>query len=72
MIFLKRQRRKRIRFYKMSREGLRVLAFAYKNKSSKVIEADKMPKLVFGGFYGIKDALRLEVKESVKKRLMPD
>jgi len=55
-------------FYKMSRHGLRVLAFAFKDKFSEdILEAEKMPQLDFGGFYGMKDSLRPEVKEAAKQ-----
>ena len=48
-------------FCEMLKGGLRVIALAKKSNSSKVNE------LCFIGFLGMKDALRLEVIESVKK-----
>jgi Ca2+-transporting ATPase len=54
-------------FQQMSQEGLRVLAFAYNDKSADFLKIETMPKLTFGGFYGIKDSLRPEVKEAVRR-----
>ncbi len=55
-------------FHKMSREGLRVLAFAFKTgRISEKISTEAMPKLIFGGFYGMKDVLRAEAKEAIKQ-----
>lgn len=51
----------------MSEKGLRVIGFAYKNTNISNIEKNKIPKLVFGGFLGIKDTLRNEVKLAVKQ-----
>lgn len=54
-------------FHKMSAEGLRVLAFAYKETGFKIkIEPEKI-KFIFGGFYGMIDGLREEAKEAIKQ-----
>ena len=52
---------------KMLEQGLRVLAFAFNHKVSENIDLEKMPRLSFGGFFGIKDSLRPEAKEAIKK-----
>ncbi len=64
-------------FHKMSKEGLRVLAFAFNRKSPEWLsrwagsrvagEIGKMSNLVFGGFYGMKDSLRPEVREAMER-----
>ncbi len=52
---------------KMLEQGLRVLAFAYNRRVSEDVDSEKMPKLSFGGFFGIKDGLRPEAKEAIKR-----
>ena len=52
---------------KMLEEGLRVLAFSFNHRVSENVDSEKMPKLSFGGFFGIKDGLRPEAKEAIKK-----
>lgn len=55
-------------FHKMSRDGLRALAFAFKTgRISEKISAEAIPELVFSGFYGMKDVLRLEAKEAIRQ-----
>lgn len=56
-------------FYKMSQEGLRVLAFAIGPDTSKTLEPEKVKNLVFVGFYGMKDALRSEVAGAMEKAM---
>lgn len=51
-------------FYEMLKSGLRVIALAKKNNPSS---SDDVNELSFIGFLGMKDALRLEVIESIKK-----
>ncbi|PIP55645.1 MAG: ATPase [Candidatus Zambryskibacteria bacterium CG_4_9_14_3_um_filter_42_9] len=51
----------------LSRKGLRVLAFSQKSIALGDINRDNIKDLTFGGFFGLKDALRLEVKESTLK-----
>lgn len=51
----------------MSRDGLRVLAFAFKKIPKKKLEKEDIDELCLAGFFGIKDTLRLEAAESIKK-----
>lgn len=51
----------------MSRDGLRVIAFAIKKIPEKKLEKEDIVGLSFAGFFGIKDTLRLEAVESIKK-----
>jgi len=53
-------------FHKMSRDGLRVLALAIKNNVKTETE-QLVSGLTLAGFCGMKDALRPEIKESVKQ-----
>lgn len=52
---------------KMFREGLRVIGFAFCETKIHSIDKDNIPKLVLGGFFGIKDALRAEVRTAVQQ-----
>jgi Ca2+-transporting ATPase len=52
---------------KLSQEGLRVLAFAVSHDVPKDLKIENIKNLTFGGFFGIKDALRTEVREAVRK-----
>jgi len=54
-------------FLEMSRKGLRILAFAINPDVDGEVSAEKMPPLVFGGFFGMKDPLRDEVHEAVRQ-----
>jgi magnesium-transporting ATPase (P-type) len=54
-------------FTEMSQKGLRVLALAIKENASKTISREGIHDLVFVGFVGMKDALRPEVKEAMKR-----
>ncbi|MDZ4226136.1 MAG: HAD-IC family P-type ATPase, partial [Patescibacteria group bacterium] len=51
----------------LSGEGLRVLAFAVREIKEGVVEPATMPSLAFAGFFGMKDGLRLEVAEAMRK-----
>jgi len=51
----------------MSEKGLRVVGFAYAEMKEDVLNKESIPKLIFGGFFGIKDVIREGVKDSVKK-----
>jgi P-type Ca2+ transporter type 2C len=53
--------------HKMFREGLRVIGFAFCETNIRSIDKDNIPKLLLGGFFGIKDALRAEVKTAVEQ-----
>ncbi len=50
-----------------SQRGLRVIGFAYQTLLDDHIEDASLKKLVFGGFFGIKDTLREEVKGAVRQ-----
>lgn len=54
-------------FFGLAQEGFRVLAFAYNGNSPAIVKESQLPPLTFGGFYAIKDALRIEVKDVVKE-----
>ncbi len=50
-----------------SREGLRVIGFGYASLQEGSIDRQMFPPLVFGGFFGIKDTIREEVRDAVEK-----
>jgi Ca2+-transporting ATPase len=54
----------------MSQEGLRVVALAKSDDAPKTLTPEKINSLDFVGFFGMKDALRPEVAESMKKATM--
>lgn len=54
-------------FLEMSGNGLRVLAFAISYEIPNILSPENIPPLVFGGFFGMKDALRPEVKEAMDR-----
>jgi len=54
-------------FHEFARNGFRVIAYAINLNTEKIIDQDTMPELTFVGFFGMNDALRPEVKESVQK-----
>jgi len=56
-------------FYQMSREGLRVVAFAIDTDAGKTIEPKKIKDLTFVGFFGMKDAIRAEASLAIKKAM---
>ena len=51
----------------MFSNGLRVIGFAYLETDIHTLDRENIPKLIFGGFWGIKDALRKEVRGAVKQ-----
>lgn len=51
----------------MFSEGLRVIGFAYLETDLHVLDRENIPAMVFGGFWGIKDALREEVRGAVRQ-----
>lgn len=53
-------------FKKLAKEGFRVVAHAVNTDTEKTIDEEKLPHLAFVGFFAMSDALRPEVKESVK------
>ena len=52
---------------KMSERGLRVLAYAVREDAHPSQDAEPIRHLVFGGFFGIQDALRSEAAETVRR-----
>jgi Ca2+-transporting ATPase len=54
----------------MFQEGLRVIGFAYRETAMHSLDKENIPKLVFGGLFAIKDALRSEVKSAVRQVAM--
>lgn len=54
-------------FHQMAQNGLRVVAYAINPDVNRSIDPDALPPLSFVGFFGMKDALRPEVKEAVEK-----
>lgn len=66
------ERRQKIQsvMHSMFRDGLRVIGFSYRETEIHSLDKERLPKLVFGGFFGIKDALRKEVKSAVSQVAM--
>ena len=54
-------------FFKMSENGLRVLAFAESRQVPEIPIPGEISSLTFIGFFGMKDALRPEVAEAMEK-----
>ncbi len=54
-------------FVRMSQEGLRVIAFAETSDVPHKLNPETIHSLTFVGFYGMKDALRLEVADAMRK-----
>jgi len=54
-------------FSNMSNQGFRVIAFAINLDSEAIVTSDNLPPLIFGGFFGMRDPLREEVKTSVQE-----
>ncbi|MEK9179233.1 MAG: HAD-IC family P-type ATPase, partial [Patescibacteria group bacterium] len=59
-------------FLSMSREGLRVVALAETNTVPEILTHDVIKSLTFVGFFGMKDALRPEVSEAMRKATSAD
>lgn len=57
-------------FYKMSQEGLRVVAFAIDPDAGKTLKPEKISDLSFVGFYGMRDATRPEATSAIRKAEM--
>lgn len=55
------------RIHEFAGSGYRVVAFSIHEDSAPVVETEHMPPLTFVGLFGMKDALRTEVKESVER-----
>lgn len=54
-------------FLRLSQSGLRVVALAGKFMAGNVLEVKAVNNLIFAGFLGMKDSLRPEAVEAVKK-----
>lgn len=54
-------------FHQMSRDGLRVVAFATDPDFGKILKPENIKNLVFVGFYGMRDATRPEAASAIKK-----
>ncbi|MEX2014158.1 MAG: HAD-IC family P-type ATPase [Parcubacteria group bacterium] len=54
-------------FLDISKRGLRVIAFASSSEESAELNPEGIKDLTFMGFFGLKDALRLEVKEAARR-----
>jgi len=54
-------------FLSMSQEGLRVVALAESRDVPEILAPKEIKSLTFVGFFGMKDALRPEVKEAMQK-----
>jgi len=57
-------------FIKMSREGLRVVAFAETDDVPEIFQPETINNLTFIGFFGMKDALRTEVAAAMQKAIL--
>ncbi len=55
-------------FHRLAQDGLRVVAYAINSDTNQnIIDSDNLPPLSFVGFFGMKDALRPEIKEAVQR-----
>lgn len=54
-------------FHRMSEQGLRVIALAVRNNTSKELTAESVHTLSFIGFLGMQDTLRPEVYDAMKR-----
>jgi Ca2+-transporting ATPase len=54
-------------FLSMLQEGLRVVALAETRDVPEILAPEEIKSLTFVGFFGMKDALRPEVKEAIQK-----
>jgi P-type Ca2+ transporter type 2C len=57
-------------YYSMSKSGLRILAYAFSRTIPNNLEPEEIHSLTFGGFFGLKDALRPEVLDATKRAQM--
>ena len=56
-------------FLSMSREGLRIVALAETRNGPEMLTSEKIKSLTFVGFFGMKDALRPEVRDAMQKAI---
>jgi len=54
-------------FHTFARNGFRVVAYAVNPDTARVVDGEDMPPLAFVGFFGMRDALRGEVKEAMQR-----
>ncbi len=54
-------------FYQMSKDGLRIVAFAIDRDAGKTLDPNRIKGLSFIGFYGMKDATRPEAAGAITK-----
>lgn len=54
-------------FLSLSHHGLRVIAFAHAHEASDAVVPEEIKGLTFDGFFAMKDALRPEVAEAMRK-----
>ena len=54
-------------FHAFARNGFRVVAYAVNPDTGRIVDGDNMPPLAFVGFFGMRDALRDEVKEAMQR-----
>jgi magnesium-transporting ATPase (P-type) len=47
-------------------EGLRVVAFAFAHVREGIVDANNIPKMTFGGLYGMRDSMHAEVPAAVQ------
>ncbi len=66
-----KQKKFQKKFIQLSKQGLRIIALAYKNtgEATKEITDNTLSDLVFVGYVGIKDPLRKEAKQTVARCL---
>jgi len=54
-------------YVRLSGEGLRVLAYAAVETQNDALSPETLPPLTFSGFFGMKDGLRSEVAEAMRR-----
>lgn len=54
-------------FHNLAQNGFRVVAYAINQDTEQSVNPDEMPPLAFVGFFGMRDALRSEVKEAMQR-----
>lgn len=61
------QERLKVAFNSLARDGFRVVAYAMHTDAGDGIDPDALPPLTFVGFFGMRDPLRPEVRETVQR-----
>lgn len=69
IIKLNSERKKELEkiFFKMSQEGMRVVALGVKNLPGNTALAESISGISFAGFLGMRDVLRAEAKDAIEK-----